>query len=233
MAASTKPLFQAIKRKRAEQPVLADFPKASALTAARDELDYDPTPADATAAFLAVQGERLHEIGGPVWEPAVGGGHMADELSRHGFDVIGSDIVDRGWNGTVTRSFYEFEAAPADILITNPPYCEINARDGHGRWLRHIRDLNVRYVALLLNADWMAARINGLDALHASYPVSIEYLCCWKIDFRGGGSPPQRNAWLVWDREWSDETVKRRLFRNPPDRRQSALDLAHSEGVAS
>ncbi|EBA11771.1 hypothetical protein [Roseobacter sp. CCS2] len=232
MAASAKPLFRATKRKRAPQPELAAFPEQGSPAPTRDGLDYDPTPPDATAAFLAVQADRLHAIGGPVWEPAVGGGHMADELSRHGFDVIGSDVVDRGWDGTVVRSLYDFEIAPADIIITNPPYGEINARDGHGRWLRHIRDLNVRYVAMLLNADWMAARINGMDALHDTYPVSIEYICCWKIDFRGGGSPPQRNAWLVWDRDWSDETVKRRLFRNPPDSRQSALNLDYSAEAA-
>ena len=23
----------------------------------------------------------------------------------------------------------------------------------------------------------------------------------WKLDFTGEGSPPQRNAWFVWDRD--------------------------------
>lgn len=225
-APSAKALFRATKPKRAVSPaqiIMGDLPEQRKPDAPRDPLDYDPTPPDATAAFLSAEGDRIREIGGQVWEPAVGGGHMANELQRQGFDVIGSDIVDRGWPGTQIRPFYDWTEAPADIIITNPPYNEINARDGHGRWLKHIEGLGVRYCAMLLNWDWIAARINGMDELHRTFPVSRAYVCTWKIDFRGGGSPPQRNGWLVWDADWQGETVLRRLFREGHDDRQGEL----------
>ncbi|MEI4262750.1 hypothetical protein [Roseovarius sp. D0-M9] len=95
----------------------------------------------------------------------------------------------------------------------NQPYNEARTHAGHGRWLKHIEALGITYAAMLLNWDWIAARINGMDAIHERFPVSRAYVCTWKIDFRGGGSPPQRNAWLVWDREWQGETVLRRLYR--------------------
>lgn len=232
-ARSTKPLFNAIKRKPRPHPaqmLIGDLPEQRKADAVRDSLDYDPTPPDATLAFLGAEGARLREIGGPIWEPAVGGGHMADALRSSGFNVIGSDVVDRGWPGTIVRPFYQWDgklenlgAAPSQILITNPPYNEVSAWDGHGRWLRHIEGLGVRYVAMLLNWDWIAARINGMDELHARFPVSRAYVCCWKIDFRGGGSPPQRNGWLVWDRDWQGETVLRRLFRDGGTVKQESL----------
>lgn len=232
-AASTKSLFRATKTKRHTHPaqtIMGNLHEQRKPDEVRDPLDYDPTPPDATAAFLAAEGDRLREIGGAIWEPAVGGGHMARELTAHGFDVIGSDIVDRGHPGTITRPFYSWDGrydtmgrAPSDILITNPPYNEVSARDGHGRWLKHIEALNIRYAAMLLNWDWIAARINGMDEIHASFPCSRAYVCCWKIDFRGGGSPPQRNGWLVWDRDWTGETVLRRLFREVPDPKQETL----------
>ena len=225
-ARSTKPLFNAIKRKPRAHPaqmLIGGLPEQRKPDAPRDPLDYDPTPPEATRAFLAAEGARLREIGGAIWEPAVGGGHMAGELQRHGFDVLGSDVVDRGWPGVDLRSFYDFTTAPADIIITNPPYCEISARDGHGRWLKHVEALGVRYAAFLLNWDWIAARINGMDELHSRFPVSRAYVCCWKIDFRGGGSPPQRNGWLVWDRDWQGETVLRRLFREAVPSTQEPL----------
>jgi hypothetical protein len=232
-APSAKGLFRATKPKRQTHPaqvIMGDLPVQRRPEPLRDELDFDPTPPDATAAFLSAEGERIRQIGGPVWEPAVGAGHMANELQRHGLQVVGSDIVDRGWPGTITRPFYDWNGdhlsmgrAPAEIIITNPPYNEINARDGHGRWLKHIEGLGVRYCAMLLNWDWIAARINGMDELHRTFPVSRAYVCTWKIDFRGGGSPPQRNGWLVWDRDWQGETVLRRLFREGNDTRQGVL----------
>ena len=225
-APSAKSLFRATKPRRRIHPaqvIIGNLPEQRKADDVRDPLDYDPTPPDATAAFLVAEGDRLREIGGAIWEPAVGGGHMADEMSRHGYDVIGSDVVDRGWPDTIIKSFYEWTDAPSDILITNPPYCEISARDGHGRWLKHVEALGVRYAAFLLNWDWIAARINGMDELHARFPVSRAYVCAWKIDFRGGGSPPQRNGWLVWDRDWQGETVLRRLFRERGDTRQGEL----------
>ena len=228
MVRSAKSLFRATKPKRKTHPaqvIMGNWPKSWRPNEARDQLDFDPTPADATASFLRVEGDRIREVGGPVWENAVGDGRMANELVRHGFDVIGSDIVDRGWPKTQVRSFYDYQSAPSNIVITNPPYCEINARDGHGRWLEHLFDLNVTYAAMLLNWDWIAARVNGMDALHDRFPPSRVYICTWKIDFRGGGSPPQRNGWFVWDRESVGETALRRLFRDDGLAGQGALGL--------
>lgn len=228
MARPTKNLFCATKRK-VKAVALAgvkDWPEqVRPDDAVRDPLDYAPTPPEATRAFLGVEGDRIRQIGGPVWEPAVGGGHMAREIHRAGFDVIGNDVVDRGWPGTVLRSFYDYDAPPARIIVTNPPYNEVSARDGHGRWLRHIEALGVDYAAMLLNWDWIAARKNGMDELHARFPPARVYVCCWKIDFSGGGSPPQRNGWFVWDRAHSGSTELRRLFKEAGEPVQEGFDL--------
>lgn len=229
-APSVKPLFRAISGQAAPVaavPLFADLPRQDAPAPARDPLDYDPTPPSATEAFLAVEGDAIRAHGSLVWEPAVGAGHIARVLAGHGYAVIGSDVVDRGWPGLRLASFYDHAQGLAPVQITNPPYCEINARDGHGRWLRHALGLGPAYLALLLNADWPATRINGMDALFRDHPPSLEYLCCWKIDFRGGGSPPQRNSWFVWDvnrpAPGPDRWLRARLFRDAADPRQEDL----------
>ena len=38
----------------------------------------------------------------------------------------------------------------------------------------------------------------------------------WKLDFTGEGSPPQRNAWFVWRRDWSGPPMQMR-FMNRED----------------
>lgn len=222
MAASVKPLFRAIRGAAAADsgaPLFGDPP--------RDPLDFDPTPPSATEAFLAAEGAAIRAHGLRVWEPAVGAGHIAWVLAARGFEVVGSDVVDRGWPGVILEDFLTVTAARAPVQITNPPYNLVNARDGQGRWLRQALALGADYVALLLNADWPAARKNAFDALFRQHPPSIEYLCCWKIDFRGLGAPPQRNSWFVWDRNrlapGPDCWLRRRLYRDGPSPDQGDL----------
>lgn len=205
---SAKPLFRAISanpKADSRQRALADFPEIEPVrNDVRRKDDFYPTAQpEATRALLHRDRERLDRCE-YVWEPAVGAGHMAREIERHGFRVIGSDTVDRGWPGTIVRSFFDFPVPYAKTIITNPPYDLINARDGKGAWLRHTLSLpHWTYCALLLSWDWPAARKNGLGALLDESPFSYCYLMRWKLDFTGEGSPPQRNAWFVWDREWS------------------------------
>jgi hypothetical protein len=48
----------------------------------------------------------------------------------------------------------------------------------------------------------------------------------WKLDFTGEGSPPQRNAWFVWDRDDArDNSTRHPDFRwlDKTDTRQKGL----------
>lgn len=202
---SAKPLFRAMRGKPRlpdGQGALMDLPEGVGPEAPRRALDFYPTgQPEAIRALLAADGARLAALGA-VWEPAVGDGALAREIAAVGLGVVGSDIVDRGWPGTVVRDFFDHRASPAPAIITNPPYSEINARDGHGRWLRHTLAMpGWRYLALLLSWEWPAARQNGLGEMLDNAPFTRAWLMRWKLDFTGEGSPPQRNAWFVWDRD--------------------------------
>lgn len=229
MTQSAKALFQATKRKPIPHQEMFPDQDLGKPRSERDPLDYDPTPASATEAFLAAEIDRIRAHGGLIWETAVGGGHIADVLNRAGFTVIGTDVVDRGWWKTDLKSFFDHDAPRALVEITNPPYNQINARDGAGRWFFHGQTLGLRYRALLLNADWPAARINGMDRLFEESPPSVEYLCTWKIDFRGGGSPPQRNSWFVWDVNrpplGPNTWTRTRLYKDFPNPDQEEMGL--------
>lgn len=204
---SAKALFRATKPKPARGAALPGLamPEARPPETGHDHRraeDFYPTgQPEAIRALLARDGARIRKLA-TVWEPAVGDGALAREVRAFGMSCLGSDMIDRGWPDTIVRSFYDFPSAPGwSAIITNPPYSEINARDGHGRWLRHALDMpGWDYMALLLSWDWPAAVANGLGALIDAHPFSWCYLMRWKLDFTGKGSPPQRNAWFVWDR---------------------------------
>lgn len=222
MTASARGLFRATGKRKKPVAVRLDGEIVKTADVAREKDDFYPTgQPDAIRALFSRDGERIRACGS-VWENAVGAGALAREIEAEGLPCIGSDLVDRGWPGTIVQSFYDFTEAPARAIVTNPPYDQINARDGRGRWLRHTLDMpGWDYCALLLSWDWPAARANGLGALLDTQPFSYCYLLRWKLDFTGQGSPPQRNAWFVWDKDWVGEPAFRWLDR--VDARQGVL----------
>src|SRR5262249_23299477 len=54
--------------------------------------DFYPTPADGTRALLSVE-----SFTGPIWECACGDGAISRELIDAGYEVVGNDLVDRGY----------------------------------------------------------------------------------------------------------------------------------------
>ena len=221
MTASARGLFRATGKHSKPVPArLLDGSLEIVEHLERETDDFYPTPAQATRAFLFAEQERLRDFQ-TIWEPAVGDGAMSREMKALGFDVFGSDMVDRGCGATI-RSFYDFNAcdAPSRAIATNPPYQECGFRHANARWLKHGLDvLGIEYMALLLNWTWPGA--GGLAGFWADHPAARVYLMRWKIDFTGQGAPPMLNAWFVWDRAWQGETVLRMLDRK--DARQGEL----------
>jgi hypothetical protein len=77
--------------------------------------------------------------GAVIWECAAGEGHLADEMTRQGYPVIRSDIL-------TGDSFYTYQPAVWDILVTNPPYSD------KWNWLRRCYELGKPF-ALLVPAE--------------------------------------------------------------------------------
>ena len=204
-AASAKSLFRATKTKTPaddrQDALLADLPVQRKPEDARRADDFYPTgQPEAIRGLFAKDGARIKALGS-VWEPACGDGALCREIEAFGLTCWASDLVDRGWPGAIQCSYYDYKASPARVKITNPPYSEINARDGRGRWLRHALDMpGWDYMALLLSWEWPAAVQHGLGEMLDNNPFSYCYLMRWKLDFTGEGNPAQRNAWFVWDR---------------------------------
>jgi hypothetical protein len=161
--------------------------------------DFYPTPPEPTLALLKAEAKAIDLWAREgVWEPAVGNGAMARIIEMAGYEVYASDIVDRGFPFTQVRDFFDYRKAPAQCLITNPPFNLVNWRDGQGRWIEHAIDLlGIGYMALLLPWTWPAAA--GLQGLWHRFPPQRVYLMRWKIDFTGQGQAPMNNGWFVWD----------------------------------
>lgn len=185
----------------------------------RAEDDFTPTPPEPTLALCHYERAALSRY--PlIWEAACGDGRMMRDLRSCGHKVTGSDLRDRGC-GAVVRDFFDFDQPLSPCIVTNPPYIEVNARDGDGRWVWHAMErLGVDYMALLLNWSWPGAA--SLGGLWEAWAPQRVYLMRWKIDFTGQGAPPMLNGWFVWDRQADDQSC-RLLMMDRVDARQAQL----------
>lgn len=152
--------------------------------------EFFRTPPEVTEALLKV----WRPISGWVWEPAVGDGAMAEVLKKDGYRVIPSDLIDRGYPGTMVCDFLQTVAWPGTgrpAIVTNPPFSL------SPKFIEHAMGvLGVRELALILKAQFWHTRY-GIE-LHEKYPPRLVLPIGWRVDWAGGGSPVMDVSWNVW-----------------------------------
>lgn len=220
-APSARGLFRATG-KTSKPVAVRDLLTGEILRAAaleRDPHDFRATPAEATRALIACEGERLRSFD-MIWEPAAGDGAISDVFLDAGMLMNRSDLVDRGFHADIC-DFFAFSVAPCRAIVTNPPFQECAWATSKARWITHALDvLGVAYMALLLPWQWPGAA--GLGPLWERRPPARVYLMRWRIDFTGQGASPMLNAWYVWDGPTTPADV-RLLMLDRADARQSEM----------
>lgn len=173
----------------------------------RRELDYYPTPPEATIALM----EFLHDIGLPecastIWEPACGDGAMSKVLESYGYNVISTDIRHTGY-GKGGIDYLEDVHYPCSAVITNPPFNQSS-------------DFIVKaigqapLVAMLLKSQyWHASK---RTSLFKKYPPAYVLALNWRPDFLNkerGGAPTMECLWTVWIQGNTD--TRYRILQKP------------------
>lgn len=173
-------------------------------TGTRHADDFYPTPAEVTEA-LVLTGVLPLPSAGPIWEPCCGDGAKAKVLQRHGWQVFGTDLVDRGY-GLGGLDVLVAPLALQPTVVTNPPF------NIAGEIIEHLlARLGVETLALLLKSQfWHASSRAGLFARFP--PVAVMPLL-WRPDFDGRGAPVMECAWTVWRRGHAGATVYQPLSR--------------------
>lgn len=156
----------------------------------RPYYDFYKTPPGAVLALLSVE-----TFDRDVWEPACGDGAISKVLIAQGFNVISSDIIDRGF-GEVGKNFFAFTRARASMLITNPPFS--TAED----FLKHAKHLGVRKIAFLLKLSFLEGK--SRSHLLEQSGLSRVWVFRGRINVQRngdykGGSGMIAFAWFVWD----------------------------------
>ncbi len=169
--------------------------------------DLYPTPEWVTEALL-----KHVTLRGPVWEPCCGDGAMARVLERAGYEVVASDLVDRGF-GRGGVDFLECATLPdgCRAIVTNPPYGDggalarsTNSPLAMQKFVDHALRLTIRangQLALLVRLQWLAGK--RASTLISSGPLSRVVVLTRRIKwFEGSDSTnaaQHHHAWLFWD----------------------------------
>src|SRR3990167_4885785 len=158
----------------------------------REKDDFYPTPTDAVEALL-----RVEKFEGAVWECACGDGAISRILQDAGYEVVSTDLVDRGY-GQHCVDFLMEPTALAPNIVTNPPFKNVAA------FLRQAMHLSTGKVAMLLRL----ACLEGQDRrkIYEASPLARVWVFSRRLTIhRAGIENPESSggmlafAWFVWD----------------------------------
>lgn len=170
----------------------------------REANDYYATEPRAVELLLELEDFSHH-----IWEPACGEGHISKVLEAHGYDVLSTDLIDRGY-GFGGVDFLVGDTVYDCDIITNPPYKY--GMEFAEKALKTVS--NGHKVAMFLKLQFLEGKNRG--KLFEKYPPKTVYvsrgrlLCAKNADFdgmRAGGGSAVAYCWFVWEKGYTGNTV--------------------------
>lgn len=175
----------------------------------REENDYYATQPKAVKVLL--DNENFSDI---IWEPACGGGHIADVLKDHGYNLKVSDIIDRGYPETEIVDFLSVSNIRNSYdIITNPPYKY--AKEFVEKSLE-ISEVGTK-IAMFLKLQFLEGQAR--KELFLTNPPKVVYVsssrlgCAKNGEFKVGKDgelaieSAVAYAWFVWEKGFNGDTI--------------------------
>ena len=157
----------------------------------RRELDFYPTPPEATISLMKFLSERYPLKTMVCTEPACGNGIMSDILHNYFRAVRSSDIISYGY--CEVKDYLISGEDDSDALITNPPFALSE------KFIRKAMSEDKVIVAMLLKGQYWHSKKRS--SLFFDSPPAFVLPLTWRPDFYFGeksGSPTMEVAWNVW-----------------------------------
>lgn len=169
----------------------------------REAFDYYATDPKAVEMLL-----ELEQFAPVIWEPACGEGHISKVLQAHGYKVISTDLVYRGFGDPEPLDFLKetLEGFEGDI-ITNPPYSA--GLEFVQRALESVRPGGK--VAMFLKVQFLEGQKRGAffkDTPPRTVYISRSRISCAKNgDFERFPDSAIAYAWYVWEKGFTGDPV--------------------------
>lgn len=169
----------------------------------REAFDYYATDPKAVEMLL-----ELEQFAPVIWEPACGEGHISKVLQAHGYQVISTDLVYRGFGDPEPLDFLKetLDGFEGDI-ITNPPYS--TGLEFVQRALESVRPGGK--VVMLLKVQFLEGQKRGVffkDTPPRTVYISSSRISCAKNgDFERFPNSAIAYAWYVWEKGFTGDPV--------------------------
>ena len=143
-----------------------------------------------------------------IWECACGEGHLSKVLEQHGFEVISTDLIYRGFGDPEPLDFLKdtLENFEGDI-ITNPPYKY--ALEFVEQALNSVQQ--GRKVAMFLKLTFLEGQKRKEFFLHnppkTIYVSSSRLMCAMNGNFASISSSAAAYAWFVWEKGFNGDPI--------------------------
>lgn len=165
----------------------------------REEHDFYAT--DPIAAEWLM---RLQDLDHNIWECACGQGHLAKVFEANGYNVLATDLIERGY-GVGGVDFLQMKRQWNGDIVTNPPYKY--AED----FIQHALELipNGKKVCMFLKVQFLEGK--GRKSLFEIYPPHFVYVSSSRIPCSKSGvdfkSSMIAYAWYIWEKGYHGDTI--------------------------
>ena len=169
----------------------------------RNSADFYATPPECTAVLLENYGGMFRQ--GRVWEPACGDGAISKVLEGRGYEVVSTDLHDRGY-GEGGMNFLTSDCS-CQSIITNPPF-HLAAQ-----FIERAVKKEVPFAMLLKATYWHAAKRNEL--FNRTRPLAVIAMS-WRpaMSPERGKSGTMDFIWTVW-RPATDHCTRYHVYSKP------------------
>jgi len=174
----------------------------------RQKEDFYATHPDALRLFLKKLKEDDVILNKKIWECACGQGHLSRVLEEEGFEVLSTDLIDRGF-GRGNIDFLKDNRNFEGDILTNPPFKL--AKEFVERGVRTLKVGNKLF--LFLKIQFLEGQKR--KKLFKKYP--LKYIYCYSSrqkcsrdgEFEKYSATTQFYAWFIWEKGYNKEPIVR------------------------
>ena len=169
----------------------------------RETNDYYATEPIAVELLLKSETFNKH-----ILEPCCGEGHISKVLMEKGYDVVSSDLIDRGFGEQ--KDFFDYTEFNGDI-VTNPPY-------------KYAKEIVEKSLEIIPEGNKVAMflRIQFLEGIKRKsffekYPPKFVYVSSKRIRCAKNGEFDKYSngavmfAWFVWEKGYNGDIIVKYL----------------------